>query len=555
MGTAVITWLALLSTAQAPEVYSINQRDPRIPIVLPSDPQRRAEIHQLHLWASRDEGKNWVQQSVASPDQESFPFVAPADGVYWFNVSILDKSGRQDPPDVSAVPPALKMIIDTRKPIVRLTAAERQGDQVSVAWEVQDEYLKLDSFKLEYRTAESPTWYVALVSPPVRSGQKRWGVTTSGPVTVRLRIEDAAGNEEMDQRELAGNNGNVTLTAGPPSPAAPAAPIGSGRTVAGTPASNPFPAHNWDAARGSAPASQRGGAEMTRPALANLSALNRGFENANQQVTPSPQAAPPPAAAYTGPRVLASSDPNATPVAPAGLNVSPTPASSPGFSQVSAATAGGTGQPPRPSGPVQFSNSNQVDLNYEVKVGPAGVEAIELWCTQDDGRTWRKLAEHFEVRPPFSVELGEGMYGFTMTVRAKNGLGRQGPAPGDAPEIRLEVDATAPTALILEPIADPRRKDLLLLQWNAGDRNLASVAWQWAERPGGPWHLVGANVPNTGRFAWQMPPNLPYRIYLRLEARDQAGNATLVETPVPVLVDFVEPEGKLTGITAPGRKN
>lgn len=515
MSTTIVALLALAAAGQAApdKAYCINTRDPKIPIILPADPARRAEIDQLFLYVSSDEGRTWQQIAVASPTQEAFPFFAQADGSYWFNVSIMDKRKRMDPPDVSAVPPALKIVVDTRKPIVRIHSLERQADTATVAWEVQDENLDLSSFRLEYRTSESPTWYMVPISPVSASGQKRWPVSAPGPLYLRLQVQDHAGNMGMAQAELPGEGGAVTTTSGfsPSAPASPVRPPMAANT--GT-----FPSHNWERARTN-PA--RPDSEAIRPTISS-------YVN-----TPAPPPAP---AEHAGPRVVAASE-NASTTAPA-------------------AAAGSAA--PRSRGPVQFINSQHVDLNYEVsKVGPSGVGAVELWSTEDNGRSWRRFAEDADLRPPFAADLpAEGVYGFTLIVRSKAGLGKQAPMPGDAPELRLEVDTTPPVAQLYAPEADPRHREMLVLLWNAGDRNLSTnpITLQWSERPGGTWETIAADLPNSGRYTWQMPANLPYRVYLRLEVRDLAGNVSLAETPEPVLVDLSEPEGKLTGVVAPARK-
>src|SRR5262249_54507256 len=102
----------------------------------------------------------------------------------------------------------------------------------------------------------------------------------------------------------------------------------------------------------------------------------------------------------------------------------------------------------------------------------------------------------------------------------------------------------------------PRRRDALLLTWNASDRNLAPnpITLQWSERPDGPWHIIAADLTHSGRYTWQLPPNLPIRVYLRLLVHDTAGNTGVDDTPEPVLMDLHEPEGQLLGIAGTVRR-
>ena len=121
MGTGTLTLAYLLLAAGAtPDVWPINQSNIRIPIHV--DPVRRPLIKQLILYASNDEGRTWNQASIATPDQEAFAFSAPTDGVYWFTVTVVDPQGNSEPKDIYKVPPSQKILIDTLKPQVKITA-------------------------------------------------------------------------------------------------------------------------------------------------------------------------------------------------------------------------------------------------------------------------------------------------------------------------------------------------------------------------------------------------------------------------------------------------
>jgi hypothetical protein len=92
--------------------------------------------------------------------------------------------------------------------------------------------------------------------------------------------------------------------------------------------------------------------------------------------------------------------------------------------------------------------------------------------------------------------------------------------------------------------------DRLLLTWKAEDRNLTAnpISLEWSARPDGPWSFIGdAQLPNTGKYSWKLPDNIPPQVYLRLSVRDLAGNVAIAQTSEPLWVDFVKPEiGKLT---------
>src|SRR5262245_41024324 len=88
------------------DVVPINQSDFQIPIRI--DPARRDEIKELQLFYSTDQGRTWQMIAVATPDSSSFPFHAPADGIYWFSVCVVDKKGNREPRDINSTPAGQK---------------------------------------------------------------------------------------------------------------------------------------------------------------------------------------------------------------------------------------------------------------------------------------------------------------------------------------------------------------------------------------------------------------------------------------------------------------
>jgi hypothetical protein len=145
---------------------------------------------------------------------------------------------------------------------------------------------------------------------------------------------------------------------------------------------------------------------------------------------------------------------------------------------------------------------------------------------------------------------------FRIVVESKAGLGKRGPVSGDPPEMRVEVDLTPPVAQLYAPEPDPHQRNALNITWNATDKNLAAspISLWWAERKDGEWHEIVLNQPNAGRYLWLLPPNLPFRVYMRLAVRDLAGAVSIAETSEPVLVDLSEPEARITGLATTARR-
>jgi hypothetical protein len=209
---------------------------------------------------------------------------------------------------------------------------------------------------------------------------------------------------------------------------------------------------------------------------------------------------------------------------------------------------------------VQHVNKRDLAIEYEIsRVGKSGVGSVDLWWTQDDGRTWttaptpEKLDPVQKGRYQRSVALmeGDGVYGFTIVVRSRAGLGKRAPRPGDAPALRIELDTVPPSVSLLKPKLGSRgAHDALILMWKAEDKNLAPqpITLEWSEKATGPWRTIAADLANTGRYVWTVAPEVPLQVHVRIRARDLAGNEGVAVTPEPMLLDTIEPEARIVGI-------
>ena len=127
------------------------------------------------------------------------------------------------------------------------------------------------------------------------------------------------------------------------------------------------------------------------------------------------------------------------------------------------------------------------------------------------------------------------MYGFRIVI--DNGTGNTAPIPGEKPELWVDVDMRRP---IVELTAIERGEgnlaDHLILRWRVDDRDLEGrpIALYYSSRPTGPWSAVAINLENTGVYAWRVQRHVPMRFFLRLEARDTAGNLSAFQTREPI---------------------
>lgn len=202
-----------------------------------------------------------------------------------------------------------------------------------------------------------------------------------------------------------------------------------------------------------------------------------------------------------------------------------------------------------------LSSSPRIEVNYAVRgAGPAGIGKVELWYTQDNGETWKLFGEDPDKTPPFEVELpSEGRYGLQVVVSSLAGLGQRPPRPGDVPQLVIEVDSTAPTGELYQPIPDTQSgKDRLWLHWSATDKHLPPnpVSLYYATEPNGDLYEIVTGLPAEGRYSWQVPKDIPYQVYLVMITKDMANNVSRAVTPEPVVVDLSQPEAEVIGVVA-----
>jgi hypothetical protein len=223
---------------------------------------------------------------------------------------------------------------------------------------------------------------------------------------------------------------------------------------------------------------------------------------------------------------------------------------------------GGDTNPSRPTGarPRQFTNSKRINLKYSLlDVGKSGVSVVEVWSTTDTHRwellkPWKELPK--ELDKPMAIPLTfdrEGLFGFTLVPRSGVGRGSPGPQTGDEPQIWIEYDATPPVVRLES--ADVGRGDddgKLLIRWSAEDKNLdqsdRSVTLSYAEDPKGTWTPFAKDLPNNGYYSWKMETTVPFQFYVRVEARDKAGNVGKAESLERVKVDLNQPRANVSGI-------
>jgi hypothetical protein len=591
MTFAAVTLLGMtMGQPQGADIYPMNSRTIKLPIVYKE--KDRKQIRYVRLFVARNGENVWYQEASVTPDKDAFVHTAKEDGEHWYKMQIEYLNGALDPPVLTQDPPDLKVVIDTAPPVIRVTNAKRSGNEIVIEWAVDDKFLNDAQTKVEFCPAGDPAarWRPVDRPPPAHPGERFSGVKfacgTADGITVRVTAADFAGNRTEVLKEYpAAGPGQVGAA-----PVWPNPPITAPTTpVTPAPPSGVVPVQNTQGAGVAQPADVFPAVPAgpipppVVPPVSPAGPVGPGSQQSGYLPPPSqtpfsqppasgpPSYVPPPnpaAGGAGGPsgsaQPLATVDPKEPPATAAAQGAAPANWSTP--------AAGGEG--PR----AQFINYPRFDLGFDLEQhGPSGIGRVDLYVTRDEGKSWRKWKEYDgkggAVRvsldvPPVPQQM-EGSYGFRLVPVSGAGLSESAPGSGVAPEMRVVLDVTPPQVELWPLLSDPNNPDTLLIKWVATDRNFGEepITLEWSESAAGPWHPIASgggepvvqatavNVPaapkrlaNTGQYGWRVPANTPARVYLKVTARDAAGNLTERVTKDPQTVDLTKPRAKINGI-------
>lgn len=539
--------LPAASPAQPPALHT-SRTAFRIPFQHDAREVARLGAKEIRLYVSQDRGLQWFHMQSVEPQTGRFDFRAEAEGEFWFAVRTVDHQGQLHPG--GNLVPGLAVVVDTRKPILRIDLAQLEPGRVSLSWAAVDDNIDPRSVQLEFSQSGIPEWQPVAVRS-VASHQTSWTVPAGGTVLVRGTARDLAGNETFAQAQV-----QIAPAAAYDSPSGPVpvgpdvlSPVGSlpdpltGPVFPGaTPNANPLIPN---------PANP-----LPRPVIPPGPGAN-SFQGTQPPVAVNP--------VDNGMGIPGPHNPSPNTLTP-GEPFGPAPAT-PSTTDASQWRDAFAEAIPRNRGAQQFQpsqnpghrtvKSHLFQIDYEVNdIGPSGVAAVELFVTQNDGEKWYRYGVDEDRRSPFDVEVpDDGVYGFAMRVISGAGLTDPPPQPGQKPDIVIEVDA-APPIVQLFPFKQGQgaHSNRILVTWEAEDYKLAErpIALSWSSDPKGPWKLITDWLPNTGEYVWTVPRGIPPRLYLRVVARDAVGNMARVDTPQPVLVDLARPSARIVNVEPTG---
>ncbi len=502
------------------------------------------------LFVSGDRGASWQLYQRQAPTAKRFAFRAAIDGEYWFAVRTLDAESPE--PSTDGLQPELKVVLDTKKPELDLSAALLSESEAGIVWGIQDKNLDPNTLRMEYRTSSIGVWQPILPSAVKQIDNGYRGETTwqlaqpTHAMEIRASVKDAAGNEtrladtirpvhqtssngidESDRHQSPdlGILGSVPVNA----PARTGDLFLQPKRTRQPPIAHANDVAGWQTNRAAQPSPIRVDTVPTAPIIENHTlkpaseVVNR--PGTNDRLTTTAQAQPPVAS-----RVLPSR---------------------PSHPQVRMPTET-TPSLPAPT-QAHLSASRQFHLDYDVEAtNTDNVARVALWATVDNGQTWQLYGEDPDRISPFLVDVPEdGIYGFRMLIENSDGIAPRAPVSGDSADVWIHVDATKPTARIVSARFG-RNANLGQLQiyWDAADQNLTEtpVTLLYSDRPDGPWRVIAEQLKNTGRFDWNVKESVPSNFYLQLEVRDTAGNMTRDTLRDPMSRDGLAPRGVIRDV-------
>lgn len=550
---------------------------------------------ELRLFVSRNSGASWDFVSRHTPRESAIAFTAPVDGEYWFYLHAMTQANPSPIP--ADFPGAMKVVIDSQRPILDAIAYVAEGGGLGLRWAASDLNAEPSSLAVAFRPkiAHGPEaqWQsIVLPGPvgledPLNRSTVIWPNTDQRVLEVLFVVRDRAGNVSQVMREVqfpevpippAGlalgsdpRSGTSAIQVGTSEPARP-------QNVPWS--TNPAPNTNADSGvlGAEAPAPTRSAFvasadDRTSDWGTTVAPRDEHPETRAEQANRLPSYAMAPTSQAEIQALPAANRTSSTSTASAdesnALEELPPPISSrsqPRFQGASGGEGEGafdwSGLPESMAAQSEYSqmvSSTRFRLAYDVdSVGTQGIAKVQLWLTEDGGESWVAANEDPDCESPISVELpGEGVFGFHLVVTARNGLSGDPPRPGQSPDMWVVVDQSAPTVELVDAlVGEGSDYGKLIIRWRALDPHLGNrpVSLRYSESANGPWNIVASGLPNTGEYAWTVVPSLPKHFFLRVEVEDRAGNVGADTSPLPVDLSSLVPRGTLRGFVDPGSR-
>ncbi len=490
-----------------------SRRQFSIPFRFDQQELKRLNAQKVHLFLSRDQGQSWRQIATAELSESQFIFQPDSDGEYWFSVAVSDAEQVMHP-EPSLNPPGLKIVVDRTPAKMDLKVSLKPGRQLELSWKVSDAHPVVNSLDLSFRNSSEDPWNRVYVKKKL-AGRTSWKIRTGQYPEIRGRFVDAAGNvtEKI-----------VKLTAAKPEQNDKANQLArSDFSANGT--RNQIPV--MDETPSSIRLSSARQEHATQPILTLPGQVDaNSIPSGNSQVSPTATGNSAAGSIERPPVENISSDRSAAQVSqPTYHNLETT----------------------------RYMNSHQFEIDYQVAgVGPSGVSVVELFVTQDNGQQWWRYGVDADLKSPMTVQVPEdGRYGFHFRIHSGVGNAEPPPQPGQKPQIDLIVDSSKPHIQLLNSFQGRgERIDTVTVQWQYADNYPAEkpISIFYSVSRLGPWEQAEGALKNVGTHSFRIPRNAPSKLYLKIVARDAAGNLAEEISEKPLLIDRARPTARVITI-------
>lgn len=552
--------------------HHLRQTTCSIPFTI--DPARPAPV-ELQLFVSLDRGQHWAYSAKAAPGNGTFAFRAVQDGEYWFALRTIEKS--KQPLDPKSLTPGLKIVFDTQQPELEFDL-ETSDDQMRATWKARDTNLAPDSLKIEYQTSSQESWRPVRIELPSDlkssefTGNQTWRLDIPAEsIVVRAEVQDLAGNNQVVTRYVSLPTRD---TAERPTHTPVANSIGRAEVRPGLDGSVTWPRNNTlPPPVKKEPVITRG--ELPPPIAADGAASVNGLRNSRLTSTAEPTRDNVDSSTIESrdswANGLRSESPtnrakNEETTAPVGVPTRnskdtvdtklPDPQTAPQMETKveESATPMDSVDHGLPAGErPRTTNVRRFKLDYEVDpLGPATVQKVELWGTDNGARTWTRWLEDEDTESPIDVEAPrDGMYGFRVVIVASNRMASPAPEAGEPADIWVHVDTAKPRVqLISATYGDGDHVGQFDIRWEATDEGFVDrpITLSFSETPTGPWNTIAAGLPNSGQYYWAVEPRIPRQIYLRITAHDEAGNVGEHQIADAISTAGLIPQARIRGM-------
>jgi len=215
---------------------------------------------------------------------------------------------------------------------------------------------------------------------------------------------------------------------------------------------------------------------------------------------------------------------------------------------------------PNPEDASQFApgtyflvNQKRFRLRYQVDgLQPSQIGSVAIFGSTDQGQSWRLWTSDLDKVSPVEIQVNdEGRYSFRVVVTSVGGITSDIPRAGTQPELTVDVDLTAPVPkIVAAPYGRDPSQASLQIQWecDATDLGEQPVAIAFSASASGPWTTITTATQNSGQFQWDLQPNLPKQVYLRMAIRDLAGNKGFHQLDRPINIAHLIPRGRILGL-------